>query len=99
LFLCFVSEDCSSVHGKGLTLSVEEEAVAGRIFSLHWLSSDSLLSCGPNGILEMWKLGESSQVNWLSQCVGYDSNFAFRACVFEVFLSFPLSIRAVRILP
>lgn len=58
LFLFFVSEDCSSVHGKGLILNVEEKAVAGRIFSLHWLSSDNLLSCGPNGILEMWKLGE-----------------------------------------
>jgi hypothetical protein len=79
-----VSEDCSSVHGKGLILSVEEEAVAGRIFSLHWLSSDCLLSCGPNGILEMWKLGESAQANWLSQCTGYDSNFSFRACLIKV---------------
>jgi hypothetical protein len=57
LFL-FVSEDCSSVQGIDLILSVEEKAVTGRIFSLHWLSSDNFLSCGPHGLLEMWKLGE-----------------------------------------
>jgi hypothetical protein len=58
VFLFFMPEGCPSVHGKGLILSFEEKAVARRILSLHWLSSDSLLSCGPNGILEMWRLGE-----------------------------------------
>ncbi|PNF20195.1 hypothetical protein B7P43_G16418 [Cryptotermes secundus] len=59
-----IFKDCSSVHGKGLILNVEEKAVVGRIFSLHWLSSDNLLSCGPNGILEMWKLGHPQ---WLQK--------------------------------
>jgi hypothetical protein len=56
--MIFISEDCSSVEGGDLILYVEEKAVPGRIFSLHWLSSDTLLSCGSRGILEMWKLGE-----------------------------------------
>ena len=56
--MLFMSEDCSSVEGQDLILNVEEKAVAGRIFSLHWLSSDILLSCGSHGVLEMWKLGE-----------------------------------------
>jgi hypothetical protein len=57
-FVLFILEDCSSVEGQDLILNVEEKAVAGRIFSLHWLSSDILLSCGAHGVLEMWKLGE-----------------------------------------
>ncbi|XP_063241176.1 tRNA (34-2'-O)-methyltransferase regulator WDR6 [Bacillus rossius redtenbacheri] len=31
-------------------------AVDGRIFSLHWLSSDSILTCGARGKLEIWKI-------------------------------------------
>lgn len=56
--MLFIPEDCSSVEGQDLILNVEEKAVAGRIFSLHWLSSDILLSCGSHGLLKMWKLGE-----------------------------------------
>jgi hypothetical protein len=56
--MLFMSEDCSSVEGGGLILDVEEKAVAGRIFALHWLSSDIFLSCGSGGVLEMWKLGK-----------------------------------------
>lgn len=56
--MLYMPEDCLSVEGQDLILNVEEKAVAGRIFSLHWLSSDILLSCGSHGILEMWKLGE-----------------------------------------
>lgn len=56
--MLFIPEDCSSVEGQDLIRNVEEKAVAGRIFSLHWLSSDILLSCGSHGLLEMWKLGE-----------------------------------------
>jgi hypothetical protein len=59
--MLFISEDCLSAEGRGLILNVEEKAVAGRIFSLHWLSSDTLLSCGSHGVLEMWKLGEKTQ--------------------------------------
>ena len=58
VFMLFIPKDCSSVEGQDLILNVEEKAVAGRIFCLHWLSSDILLSCSSHGVLGMWKLGE-----------------------------------------
>ncbi|XP_021924396.1 WD repeat-containing protein 6 isoform X2 [Zootermopsis nevadensis] len=66
-YILVFKEDCSSVQGKYLILSDEEKAVTGRIFSLRWLSSDNLLSCGPHGLLEMWKLGFSHQMKKVAE--------------------------------
>ncbi|XP_069695221.1 tRNA (34-2'-O)-methyltransferase regulator WDR6 [Periplaneta americana] len=58
----FVFVEESSTQGPGLIMTVEEKAVLGRVFSVHWLTSEILLTCGHNGLLEMWKLCHTRQL-------------------------------------
>ncbi|PSN53207.1 hypothetical protein C0J52_04509 [Blattella germanica] len=66
-YILIFTEFDSSEEDK-LILQLEKKVVEGRIFSLHWLSSERLAICGPDGVIEVWELSEYI-INLMTDCL------------------------------